>query len=200
VRIRAKLVALALMLALTVAAGGCGGDDGSTGPVEGSGYSYAVPEDWNDRTDESEDIPELELAGFRPDTLVTGERRDGFATNVNVIREPGLPDGLTAEDYAEGSLAALRDPASSGFPPEVTEAIEEMKVRDLSAVGVTELAGERGATLQYASTRAGRALRVRQLVAVRSNAAYTLTYTAPQESFEEELPAFEAIIESWRWE
>jgi hypothetical protein len=35
---------------------------------------------------------------------------------------------------------------------------------------------------------------------VRSNVAYTLTYTAPEERFEEDLPAFREIIESWRWE
>ena len=198
-RIGATLVALALTLALPAAMSACAGDAGSD-TVMGSGYSYAVPEDWNDRTEESEDVPELELAGIGPDTLVIGARHDGFATNVNVVREPGIPEGVTAGDYADIALAALRDPASSGFPPEVTEAIEEMEVRELSETGNSELAGERGATWQYGSTREGRALRVRQLVAVRSNAAYTLTYTAAQESFEDDLPAFEEIVESWRWE
>jgi hypothetical protein len=200
VPIRAKLVALALALALAVAMAACGVDGGSTDTVNGGGYSYAVPEDWDDRTEESEDVPELELAGYRPDTLVIGERREGFTTNVNVIREPGLPDDVTPGDYAEIALAALRDPASSGFPQEVIEAIEEQDVRAVSETGTTELAGERGASWQYDSTRDGRALRVRQVVAVRSNAAYTLTYTAAQESFEEDLPAFEEIVESWRWE
>jgi hypothetical protein len=200
VRIRAKLVTLALTLALTIAVTACGADDGSTDRVAGSGYSYAVPGDWDDRTDESKEEAELELAGVRPDTVVTSESRDGFATNVNVIREEGLPEGVTAGDYAHISQAGLRDPVSAGFPPEVVEVIEAMKVRDLSDAEITELAGERGATLQYASSRAGRPLRHRQLIAVRSNAAYTLTYTAPEERFEEDLPAFEEIIESWRWE
>jgi hypothetical protein len=200
VRIRAKLVALALTVALAVAVAACGGDDGSTDPVKGSGYSYAVPDDWVDRTEESEEIPELGVAGFRPDTVVTGERRDGFSANVNVIREPGLPDDVATRDYADIALAALRDPASSGFPQEVIEVIEEQDVRDLGETGGAELAGERGVTWEYTSTSAGRALRHRQLVAVRSNVAYALTYTAPQERFQEDLPAFQEIVESWRWE
>ena len=152
------------------------------------------------RTDEAEDIPELELAGFRPDTLATAERFDGFYTNVNVIREAGLPDGFTAERYAGISIAALRDPASSGFPQEVIDAIERQHVRALSDLGSTELAGEQAAALEYASMRNGRALRVRQLVALRSNVAYSLTYTAAKGRFEEDLPGFEEIVESWRWE
>lgn len=162
--------------------------------------SYALPGEWDDRTDEAEDIPELELAGFRPDTLVTAERFDGFYTNVNVIREAGLPDDFTAGRYADISIAALRDPASSGFPQEVVDAIEQQHVRALSDLGSTERAGERAAALEYASTRNGRALRVRQLVALRSNVAYSLTYTAAKGRFEEDLPGFEEILESWSWE
>jgi hypothetical protein len=197
VRIRATLVAFALTLTLAVTA--CEGEDGSTDRVKGSGYSYAVPGDWDDRTEESEEIDEFEVAGLRPDTIVMGERHDGFTTNVNVIREAGIPEAVTAREYVDAAIAALRDPSSSGFPPEVIEVIEEMKVRDLSDAGVAELAGERGATVQYTSTRAGRALRHRQIVAVRSNAAYTVTYTAPQGRFEEDIPAFEDVIDSWRW-
>jgi len=73
-------------------------------------------------------------------------------------------------------------------------------VQNLSELGSTELAGERAAALEYASTRNGRALRVRQVVAVRSNVAYSLTYTAAKGRFEEDLPGFEEIVESWRWE
>ena len=191
---------MALALVLPVAVAACGGDGGSTETVEGTGYSYALPEDWDDRTDASEDVPELELGGIRADTLVTGERRDDFFANVNVIREPGLPKGFSAGDYAELVFANLRDPASSGFPPEVVEAIEDQNVRDLRELGSIQLAGEPGAAWQYAGTTAGRELRYRQLVAVRSNAAYTLTYTASRENFEEDLPAFEEIVESWQWE
>jgi hypothetical protein len=174
----------------------CGGDD----PVKGSGYSYALPDEWVDRTDEAEDEPAFEIAGLRPDTVATADRFEGFYTNVNVIREAGLPDGFTVGRYADISIAALRDPASSGFPPEVIDAIEQQHVQDLSDLGSTELAGERAASWEYASTRDGRALRVRQLVAVRSNVAYSLTYTAAKGRFEEDLPGFEEIVESWRWE
>jgi len=111
VGIRAKLVALALALALPGAMAACGGDD----PVKGSGYSYALPDEWVDRTDEAGE-PALEIAGIRPDTLVRAERFEGFYTNVNVIREAGLPDGFTAGRYADISIASLRDPAASGFP------------------------------------------------------------------------------------
>jgi hypothetical protein len=186
-----------LLVLLALGGSGCGGEESAT--VSGDGYSYDVPEGWADRTEESLDIPEVELAGFRPDTVVVGERHDGFSSNVNVVREPGIPEDFTAARYAQVAIGTLRDPASSGFPPEVVERIESMEIRDLTELGKPPLGGERGAAWEYASTREGRPLRARQLAAVRGNSAYTLTYTASPEGFEEGLPGFEKVIESWRW-
>jgi hypothetical protein len=118
------------LLALALAAAGCGG--GEEDPVDGRGYTFSIPEGWEDATDQAEDNPELDLGGIRADTLVVGDREDGFTSNVNVIREPGLPDGVGAREYAETSLAALREPAAAGFPPEDVETLEELRPRGLT--------------------------------------------------------------------
>ena len=109
-----------------LALAGCGGEEQDQ--VEGTGYGYAVPDGW-----EEEDGDDIEVGPFRPDSLVVGDREGGFATNVNVIREPGVPADVTAAQYAEVSLAGLRDPAGAGYPPELVETIES-----LGPSGITE--------------------------------------------------------------
>jgi hypothetical protein len=188
----------ALALALMAASAGCGDE---VERVDGRGYSYSVPDGWEDATEEAEDSPELDLgAGIRADTLVVGDREDGFVSNVNVIREPGLPEGITAREYAEVSLTALRDPAASGFPPELVETLENLKPRRIGEIRDTELGGEDAATWDYTSNQEGRVLRIGQVAAVMDGTAYSVTLTAVSERFEEELGAFDEVLESWEFD
>jgi hypothetical protein len=189
----ALLAALALGLLLP----GCGGEDEE--PVDGRGYAYSVPDGWDDATDEAEDNPELDLGGIRADTLVVGEREDGFTPNVNVVREPGLPDGIGAREYAEASLVALRDPAAAGFPAEIVETLERLEPRQLSPVTGTELAGEEARTWTYSANQEGRVMRIRQVASVKDGTGYTVTLTAASDRFEDEVGAFEEVVESWEW-
>jgi hypothetical protein len=168
--------------------------------VDGRGYAYDVPDGWDDATDEAEDNPELDLGGIRADTLVVGEREDGFTPNVNVIREPGLPEGVGAREYAEASLIALRDPAAAGFPPEVVETLEQLRPRQITPVGDAELAGEEAATWSYRTDQEGRAMRIRQLASVKDGTGYSVTLTVTSDRFEDELGAFEEVLETWEWD
>jgi hypothetical protein len=186
---------LAALLAL-IALAGCGGDDED--PVDGSGYTYSVPDGWEDASDRAAE--ELEIGGFRPDTLVIGESEDDFATNVNVIRENGVPNGVTAAQYAEVSLAGLRDPVAGGLPPEVAGTIEQLNPRDISEPRDAELGGEEAAAWDYTSTQDGRDVRVRQVAAVIEGAAYTVTLTTLPDRFDEANEAFDEVVESWEWE
>jgi hypothetical protein len=181
-----------------LALAGCGGDEQE--PVEGTGYSYSVPDGWDDVSDEAERQAGLEVAGIRPDSLVAGEREDGFAPNVNVIRESGLPPGVSAPDYAEASIAGLRDPAGAGFPPELVETIERLQPRQISATRDAELGGEEAVAWDYTSSQNGRVMRIRQLAALMDGSAYTLTLTVPQERFEDEAGALDEVVESWQWD
>ena len=176
---------------------GCGGDEGD--PVEGTGYTYSVPGGWEDFSDRAQDEPSLELGGFRPDTVVVGEAEDDFATNVNVIREAGLPAGVTAAQYAEASIAGLRNPAAVGLPLEVVETIESSKPRDISEPREAELDGEDAFEWDYRSTQGGRDVRVRQVAAVMDGAGYTVTLTVLPDHFGEGSEALDEVVDSWTW-
>jgi hypothetical protein len=191
-----RLLALLALAALALA--GCSGDDDDEDPVEGTGYTYSVPDGWEDASGRAED--ELEVGGFRPDTLVVGDREDDFATNVNVIREDGVPERVTAARYGAVSLAGLRDPAGAGLPPELAEAIENLNPTRISEPRDAELDGEEAVAWDYRSTQNGRNVRVRQLATVMGGAGYTVTLTVLPDRFEEGTAALEEIVESWRWE
>jgi hypothetical protein len=187
---------LALLAVAALALAGCTSDDEE--PVEGTGYTYSVPDGWEDASGPAEE--EIEIGGLRPDTLVLGEREDGFTTNVNVIREDGLPARVTAAQYADASLAGLRDPVGAGVPPEIAQGIEEGNLRQFSEARDAELSGEQAFTWDYRGTQDGREVRVRQVVAVMDGAGYTLTLTVRPDHFDDGSEALDAVIDSWSWE
>jgi hypothetical protein len=178
---------------VVLALAGCGGEEQEQ--VEGTGYVYAVPDGW-----EEEDGDDLEAGPFSPDSLVVGESEGGFATNVNVIREPGVPRKVTAAQYAEVNLAGLRDPAGAGFPPEVAERIESVNPRGITEPRDAELDGEEAVEWEYRSTQGGRDLRIRQVAAVMGGAGYTVTLTVPPDGFEDGSEALDEVVGSWSWE
>ena len=188
---------LALLAVAAVALAGCSGGDEDADPVEGTGYTYSLPDGWEDFSDPAEE--EIEIGGFRPDTLVVGEREDDFSTNVNVIREDGLPNGVTAAQYADASLAGLRDPVGAGMPPEVAQAIEDGNLRQISEPRDTELDGEEAFAWDYRGTQDGREVRVQQVAAVMDGAGYTLTLTVLPNRFDEGTEALDQVIDSWTW-
>jgi hypothetical protein len=189
---------LVALLALTaVAFAGCSSDEDGEA-VEGTGYTYSLPDGWEDVSDRAE--AELEVGGFRPDTLVVGEREDDFAANVNVIREDGLPSGVTAAQYADVSLAGLRDPAGAGLPPEVAQAIDDVNPTQISEPRDAELDGEEAVAWDYRGTQDGRDVRVQQVAAVMAGAGYTLTLTVLPDRFDEGNAALDQVVESWSWE
>jgi hypothetical protein len=175
---------------LVLALAGCSGEDQDQ--VEGTGYVYAVPDGWQE--EDGGDLP------VRPDSLVVGDAEDGFATNVNVIREARVPRNVTAAQYAEVSLAGLRDPAAVGYPPEVAEMIESLNPRGITEPRDAELDGEQAVEWEYRSTQDGRDLRVRQVAAVTGGAGYTVTLTVLPDGFEEGSEALDEVVESWSWE
>jgi hypothetical protein len=189
---------LALVLAGLAIAGCDSSEDEDADPVQGRGYSYSVPEGWEDASDRAQD--DLEIARFRPDSLVLGEREDHFTTNVNVVREGGVPEGVTAEEYAEVSRAGLRDPAAAGLPRELAEMVEELSPTGISRLRDTELDGQDAFAWTYRSTQAGQRVRVRQVATVMDGAGFTVTLTALPAGYDEGADALDEVIESWRWE
>jgi hypothetical protein len=187
---------LTLLAALALGAAGCGGDDD---PVEGAGYSYSVPDGWQDVSDDADD--EIDIGGLRPDSLVVGEREEGFAPDVNVIREGGLPAGITTAQYADVSLAGLKDPERAGLPPELVDIVGKLEPHDFSETRDTELDGEEAVVWDFSGkSRDGDDTRVRQVTAVRGRSAYTVTLTVRPDRFEDETDALDEVVESWEWE
>jgi|Tabmets5t2r1_1033131.scaffolds.fasta_scaffold11005_2 hypothetical protein len=187
----APLVALA-----AIAVAGCGdGDD----PVEGAGYTYSVPDGWRDVSDDADDA--IDIAGMRPDSLVAGDAEDGFAPDVNVIREGGLPPGVTTGQYAEVSLAGLQDPAAAGLPPELVDIVGQLDPHDFSEPSDSELDGEDAVAWEFSGkSQDGGDTRVRQVTAVHDGSAYTLTLTVRPDRFDEETDALDEVVDSWEWE
>ena len=193
---RLRPIARLALAALALAVAGCGGDDDD--PVEGTGYTYSVPGEWEDVSERAEE--EIEVGGYRPDTLVVAEGEDGFATNVNVIREDGVPERITAAQYAEVSVAGLRDPVAAGLPPELAQAVEALNPTRISEPRDAELDGEEALTWDYHSVQGGREVRVRQVATVMDGAGFTVTLTVLPDRFEEGAGALDEVVESWSWE
>jgi hypothetical protein len=187
----------ALVAAAALALAGCGGDGDD--PVDGDGYTYETPDGWADVSDDLRDESRLEFAGIRPDTVVADEAEDDFATNVNVVAEPGVPDALTSAEFARANIAGLRDP-SAALRPDVAESIEALDVRDIRETGTVDLDGHEAVTWEYLTTQLGRDLRLRQVGAVRDGTGYTITMTAVPDRFEEGSDALDDVLGSWRWE
>ena len=191
-----RLAALALA-ALAVA--GCSDEDGD--PVEGNGYSYSVPDGWDDFSEEARDDPGADFHGSRPDTAVVGEQRDDYTSNVNVlVQEESLPGNLTTQAFADANIAGLRSPAQAGLPPEVAESIESLDVRDISEPEEIELGGEEAVAWEYRTTNFGSDLRVRQVAAVMDGVGYTVTLTTGSGRYEDGLEALDEVVETWEWE
>jgi hypothetical protein len=191
--VRRLLIAAACLSLVGAAASGCGSEETR---VEGQGYSFELPDGWKDRSD-TEEAKELNFIGFSPDTVVTGERTEGFSTNVNVIRQGSVDRGVSARQVAEASVKVLRNPRLLGR--EASEALGNFRARDVSALQNTKLDGEDAVRYTYTASRGGQLLRLRQVIAVHDGAAYTVTFTTLRDQFGEEAGDLEPILSSWSW-
>ena len=181
---------LVLAVALVALVAGCGGDDGGDA-VEGTGYALETPGDWEDRSDQAS---EFAAAGFEPDVVITDDPEEGFAANINVLRQSSLAEGVDVDQLTEESRQALQDPA-------VLEQLGgRLAPQDISDVTRLELDGEPARAFDYSSEREGRELRFRQVYVVREGSGYVVTFTALADDFEGGTAALGEALDSWRWE
>ncbi|MEX2194564.1 MAG: hypothetical protein WD844_04685 [Thermoleophilaceae bacterium] len=181
------LVSAILAVALLA---GCGNDD-SGDAVEGTGYTVDTPGGWDDRSDDSE---EFAASGFEPDIVLTADPEGGFSSNINVLRQGSLADGVDADRLTEQSRQALQDPA-------VLEQLGgDLAPSDISDVSALDIDGEQARAFDYSSEREGQELRFRQVYTVREGSGYVLTYTALADGFEEGSAALDDVVESWSWD
>jgi hypothetical protein len=187
-----------LVVLLVLAAAALAGCSDEPAEIDGSGYTFALPDGWEDGADEISNLEDE--TGVLADSVAFGEREDDFTTNVNVIRQGGVPPGMTARQYARICIAQLRNPAAAGAPQDLIAMLENAAPSDIDGPRPTELGGEDAATWQYDSKQGGGTTRVRQLAAVKDGAAYTVTVTALPQTFDDGAAALDEIVESWEWE
>ena len=175
---------LLVVLALLAGCGGGDDDDGGGGAtrtapggaeVDGTGYRFTAPQGWRDAS------AALQGSAIRVDRVYAGPARDGFTTNVTVVRE--TPRGVT--------LAAV-EPA---FRRQASALADDAGV---SRTQRRTLDGAPARTWTYRLRQGGG--RQRQLFAVRDGALYTLTFSAAARSFAAQERVFTRILASWRWE
>ena len=181
--------ALAVLSVLAGLLAGCGDDDKaqststpapkSDGPTaKGTGYTLQPPEEFRDLTSQ------FEGSAFRVDLAYAEKRGSGFARNIVVIRE--TPGGKVALD-------------------DVVATFEKQAVAQADGAGVSEiedreLDGTPAKTYSYQRReKENGKVRQRQVVAVKDDAIYTITWSVAADDFEAQEATLDAILDTWRW-
>jgi hypothetical protein len=182
-----RVAALASLLCLLLPLAACGDDDDAGKVLEGSNYAVTVPGGWDDQTDVGQ---EFEIAGVSPEVTLADKPADGFATNVNIVRQDAPNIGLDEQTRIERDQ--LLDGAQD-IDPRLRAAL------NLSPVERTTLGGRDARVHTFELPQGGRMLRARQVFARNGGSTYVVTYTALSERYEEDLDSFQAILGSWEW-
>lgn len=172
-----RSIAIVVLTCSLVFVAGCGSKAGDA--RSGSGYEVDLPDGWSDDTEEAE---EAETA-IRFDSLLRKEREDGFATNVNVIRER-VGDDVALGDVEDTYEQQLRQFGASNIGKPVER----------------ELDGDPAVVRDYDYDQQGMDLAGRQLAVVHGGRLYTVTFTALATAFDDEVAEYEQILDSWRWD
>ena len=200
---RAALSLIALLTAAALA-GGCGEDEPET--IDGDGYSFEAPENWEDVTGDSEEIADViggaggdaaaAAAGAYDVAIVSDETSNDFRTNFNVGRQEDLPPGYDSLRFAEQNIAVFQNPDQvEGLLPEGI---------DVDFVGDeprrTTLGGETAYEVEYGLTTEEAEVEALQVFAVHDGIAYVGTYTADPEVFDPQSEDLRHILETWEWD
>ena len=170
---------LALLLIVAALATGLGACGSSEEEVEGTGYSVELPDGWSDRTDDAEE----QTGGIAVDRLFIGPRVDGFATNVNVLRE-ARPPGASLEEIEQRGRPQIRGVGG----------------RNISPARPVELGGERALSHTYRIRQEGKLLRGEQYIAIHDGRVYNVTVTSVPGAFDDAQKDFKEIADSWKWD
>lgn len=146
--------------------------------ISGQGYSFAMPEGWEDGTERFQAISPLLDTG-----AVDTDVSQGFADNVNVIRN---------DSFQEMGL----DEAEQQFVAEAETVSEDVQVRER-----TEIGGEAAIHIS-GRTAAGKAkVRTEQYSLYHEDAWYIVTFSFAENSDDATVDAdVTAVLGSWQWE
>jgi len=144
--------------------------------IDGEGYTYAIPEGWEDISEE----PEAAAA----DSFVrVSDASQGFGTNINVIVSPsgGATDIEAARESFKQGLETVADSP--------VEQVENISIDGETAIGHTATADQQGRTLVFT-----------QYATLHEESLYIVTLTAPEDDAEDGRAALDTVLTSWAWE
>jgi hypothetical protein len=174
----------AFLAALSLLAG-CGGDsnpkpapEATGGSAKGTDYTLEPPEGFRDVKSR------FEGSAIKVDLVYADTQASGFARNIVVIREQ--PGGTPKLDDVMG---AFKGQAEAQATDAGISAIED---RELDGVPAKTYSFER-------RERQNGTVRQRQVVAVRGDAIYTITWSVAADEFEAQEATLDRILATWRW-
>ncbi len=138
-----------------------------------SDFSVELPDGWSDATDKA--------ASFGAVTAYLGPADNGFATNVNVVRQE--IGNVTVAQYANGTMQGVRSIGATSITDPAPRTIDGSDALEYS----------------FTDKQAGRTLKQRQTVVVHNEVGYVITYTALPEAYDTSRPDADALIDSWQW-
>lgn len=136
-------------------------------------FSVVLPAGWQDSSDKASSFGAL--------TAYLGPTSDGFATNVNVVRQD--VGAMSASDYADLTRRGVRS----------------LHVSAMSATSPRTVDSEDALEYTFTDQQVGRTLKQRQTVVVHDQKGYVITYTALPSSYDTSVPAADSLIDSWQW-
>jgi hypothetical protein len=117
--------------------------------------------------------------------LAIGPRSRGFATNINVVREPsrGLTNPATIAAFELNAIKRI-----------------ERKAHAFSSLRPLTVGGAPARSIDYLNTPAGtRELRQRQVFVKHGGSIYTITYTALPVTYTASAGAMDEVLGNWVW-
>lgn len=136
-------------------------------------FSVLLPDGWSDGSDK---LSGLALTGYFGRTI------DGFAININVIRQP--VGNVSLQAFLRATRASVR---------------KALQVQSVTPATPRLIDGEPAFEYTVLDQQVGRALKQRQTLVIRDGNGYVITYTAPLSNFDFYRGDADAILDSWQW-
>lgn len=141
-------------------------------------FATVVPSGFADRTTTSH------RANANILYLVIGPSRDGFATNINVVREPS---------HGESDIDKITSLEIDGIKR------FEAKAHQFSQLQSLTVDGEPARSVDYLSQPGDRPLHQLQVFVARGAWIYTITYSALPTDYTDNVSAMAQVTSGWHW-
>lgn len=144
--------------------------------IDGEGYTYTIPDGWEDVSDEP-------VSAQADSAVRVADSGGAFGTNVNVIVTPsgGVTDIETLREQFQQQIEGMVDSK--------VEPVEDITIAGEPAIGQTASREQAGETLIFT-----------QYFVAHEDNIYAVTLTAPDADADNGRAALDSILSSWAWE